>query len=84
MPKNSGMGEGVPGVVPQGRAVQNQTEPVFPKRLPAHCLWWWGGAGIWPHAVELAIGELDQLLGEIFARAVTASGKFWAAAFSSQ
>jgi hypothetical protein len=32
-------GEGVPGVVPVGNAIQTQPEPVPPKRSPAHYLW---------------------------------------------
>jgi hypothetical protein len=32
-------GEGVPAVVPVGNAIQTQSEPVPPKRSPAHYLW---------------------------------------------
>lgn len=32
-------GEGVPGMVPVGNAIQTQPEPVLPKRSPAHYLW---------------------------------------------
>ena len=38
-PAPTDTGEGAPGVVPVGNAGQPQTEPVAPKRSPAHYLW---------------------------------------------
>jgi hypothetical protein len=38
-PAQTGTGEGVPGVVPLGNAIQSRPEPVPPKRSPAHYLW---------------------------------------------